>query len=499
MSQGTRHASSSWSRMKSMAFDHSQPPIGLRWRSSSLFVLSTVGIGGFTDIFLYGLIVPVLPFMLNDRVHVPASDIQTSISNLLAIFAAASCISSPIAGILGDQLSSSRQLPFLLGLVFLLLATILLAIGNTIFVLGIARLLQGASGAFVWAIGLALLVDTVGPENLGKAVGTVFSLTSVASLFSPVIGGSLYAKTGYTGVFAVSLALITVDFIMRLFVIEKRIAAQYTPQASPDLQASGGTNSDPSDETPLLAQDTTTATTNLAPYRLPEPQQAITRMFPILLTLRDPALLTAFWIGFIQAVLLGAFDATVPLVASSRYGFDSLKAGLLFLPLGGANFFFGPIFGWCIDKWGTKIISVLGFTSLVPVLILLRIPTEVSTGLEQSHQIALYACLLGLCGLGLAIINSPSIVEAGNVLDKYWRANRGLFANRAPYAQLYGLNSMMWCAGLTAGPLMAGSLRVSIGYGNMNAVLAGVCGVTAVLAALFIGRKDNMTEGVGAD
>lgn len=60
-----------------------------------------------------------------------------------------------------------------------------------------------------------------------------------------------------------------------------------------------------------------------------------------------------------------------------------------------------------------------------------------------------------------------------------------------PYAQLYGINSMIWSGGLSIGPLVAGALRERIGYGNMNAVLAGICGLTAILAAHFIGRKQE--------
>ena len=31
-------------------------PIGLRWRSSSVFICSTVAVGMFTDLFLYALL-----------------------------------------------------------------------------------------------------------------------------------------------------------------------------------------------------------------------------------------------------------------------------------------------------------------------------------------------------------------------------------------------------------------------------------------------------------
>lgn len=49
----------------------------------------------------------------------------------------------------------------------------MLFLGQTVPVLIVARILQGISAAVVWTIGLALVLDTVGPENLGKAIGSV--------------------------------------------------------------------------------------------------------------------------------------------------------------------------------------------------------------------------------------------------------------------------------------------------------------------------------------
>lgn len=150
-------------------------PWGLKWRSSTIFIVSTVGIGLFTDLFLYGLVVPILPFILQDRVGTPQDQIQSHVSVLLAAYAGASVLFSPPAGIIADHLSS-RQLPFLVGLVALLLATLLLFLGQTVAVLAIARVLQGISAAVVWTIGLALILDTVGPDNLGKTIGSVCQL-----------------------------------------------------------------------------------------------------------------------------------------------------------------------------------------------------------------------------------------------------------------------------------------------------------------------------------
>ncbi len=53
----------------------------------------------------------------------------------------------------------------------------------------VARMLQGMSGAVVWTVGLAMIMDTVGVQNLGKVMGTIFSIVSVGELAAPVLGG----------------------------------------------------------------------------------------------------------------------------------------------------------------------------------------------------------------------------------------------------------------------------------------------------------------------
>lgn len=56
------------------------------WRSSSAFVTLVVCVAIFTDIFLYGLVVPVLPFALKVRIGLPENDIQFWASAFLAIY-----------------------------------------------------------------------------------------------------------------------------------------------------------------------------------------------------------------------------------------------------------------------------------------------------------------------------------------------------------------------------------------------------------------------------
>jgi MFS family permease len=149
------------------------PPLGLRWRSNTFFIIATIAMGMFTDLFLYGLIVPVFPFMLEERIGTPPAQVQDLVDVMLSIYAAASCCASPLAGFLSDRIATTRQMPFLAGLSALLVATVMLALGRTVATLAIARFLQGASSGVVWTVGLAMCLETVGAKNLGKTIGTV--------------------------------------------------------------------------------------------------------------------------------------------------------------------------------------------------------------------------------------------------------------------------------------------------------------------------------------
>ena len=60
----------------------------LEFRSSKWFILLAVNLAVFTDAFLYGLIVPVLPFALSSRVNLSEEDIQKWIGILVGAYGA---------------------------------------------------------------------------------------------------------------------------------------------------------------------------------------------------------------------------------------------------------------------------------------------------------------------------------------------------------------------------------------------------------------------------
>lgn len=452
-------------------------PRGLEWRCSTGFILATVGIGMFTDLFLYGLIVPILPFILRNRLQIPRSEVQYYTSLLLACFAGAQVLFSLVAGYLADKLPS-RQPPFLFGLAAMFASTAMLFWGQSIPMLVAARVLQGMSASVVWTIGLALCMDTVGTARLGVVIGSIYSVISVGELASPPLGGVVYHKGGSTAVFAVGVSLLVVDFVMRLFVLEKKTAAKY------GMGDESESSDDSESETSPLLDNGKTKEEELEEWKIPHPQDqpAWVRSLPILYCLKDKRLWVSQLVALTQATLLAVFDSTIVIEAQELFGFDALKAGLLFIPQILPSFIVGPLAGRAVDKYGPRPIATIGLVFTTIPLILLRIPHA-----GGAAEIAKMCAILLMSGVGISMVSAPPLVAASYVVEQYHSANQGFFGENGPYGQLYAMASIAFSTGLTIGPVVAGALRESIGYGNMNAVMAGVCTAVGVLAWFSLG------------
>lgn len=204
-----------------------QPPGPTPIRANPSCLLVSLAI--FTDIFFYALVIPVIPFSLTSQVGIPEDQVQRWTSILLACYSLALLVGSPIFGFYADH-SSSRRWPLLIGLVVLAASTLLLCLGRTISLLVVGRLLQGLSAAIVWSVGCALLVDTMG-NAAGVAMGYVNIAMSLGLLIAPAVGGAVYEADGYYAVFYIAFGIVTVDILLRLAMIEKKVARQWLPEA----------------------------------------------------------------------------------------------------------------------------------------------------------------------------------------------------------------------------------------------------------------------------
>ncbi|CAM1502870.1 Fc.00g076460.m01.CDS01 [Cosmosporella sp. VM-42] len=447
-----------------------KPPVLLKLRSSSALIVTTASFAVFTDIFLYGVIVPVLPFSLENRVGVAADKVQYWVSISLAVFGAALLASSPVWGYLADRIQN-RRIPMIFGLVLLLAATIFLCLARNIAMLLVGRILQGLSAALTWTVGLALVVDTVDRSHVGAATGWIGTAMSLGILIAPLLGGVVYGKGGYYSVFAMCFGLIAVDIALRLAIIEVKDAKRWFEDAE---------HTDPRDSVARPVQ-TEEGVAEQRQVVMGEPSKEEIRasrnpLTTLLCLLRKPRLLAALWGTLVDAIIQTSFDSTLPLFVNETFGWDSIGAGLIFLPVILPSFL-SPLVGAFCDRYGPKWISTFGFVFATPFLICLRFVSEDT----MAHKVMLCGLLVGV-GIGMSCVFGPLMAEIT------WSV-QGDEDDTAtvPYAQAYGLYNMAFSGGALVGPIMGGLIRESAGWGTVGWSLGLLMFVTSITSVIWIG------------
>ncbi|PWY68410.1 MFS transporter [Aspergillus heteromorphus CBS 117.55] len=476
------------------------PPILLQRRSSDAFIIFVVVFAVFTDVLLYGLIVPVAPTALHERVGLPVGQEQTWTSILLALYGVALLATSPAAGYIADRLES-RWWPFIAGLVALGASTALLCVGTHLGLWIVGRLFQGASTAVVWTVGAAMLVDTVGKEGLGQAMGYMGMGMTLGIMGGPLLGGVIYARGGYYAVFALAFALIGVDIVLRFVMIEKKHAAKWIKHETPESPLS------PPPETKEEGSDPENVVfpSGLdAPHD--DPKGIATAGSPPPISSKDPAsqkpksavltllasdrMVVTIWAYFIVSVMLTSFDSVLPLFVEGTFGWGQTGQGVIFIPLSIPHIT-DPLFGIINDKYvnARRYMAAGALFASLPLIVLLRFVTHNSMG-----QKVLLCALLALIGVCIASLMPPLLVEASYIVHEKEERTPNVFGKGGAMALAYGILNTAYAAGMIVGPFFAGFIRDDVGWGTMTWALGLLTGVSGVPILLFLGGSVFATE-----
>ncbi|KAF4967799.1 hypothetical protein FSARC_4691 [Fusarium sarcochroum] len=467
-----------------------KPPVLLKVRSSAGLIVTTCSFAIFTDIFLYGVIVPILPFSLEDRIGISTNRVQYWVSIALAVFGAAllassrTVTSSPenmnpwlivtliaVWGYLADRIHN-RRVPMLIGLVVLCGATVFLCVGRTLALFMIGRALQGISAALTWTVGLALVVDTVDKEHIGKAMGWISTACSLGILVAPLLGGVVYGKGGYYSVFAMCFGLLAVDIALRLIIIEVKDAKVWLDKAEPVT---------PADPEGVVAESKTEnnegipgQVTDEQTKDVSDPSRSPIRTLVKLL--RQPRFVAALWGTFVQALINTALESTLPLLTHEIFGWDSIGAGLIFLPVILPSFL-GPVVGMVGDRYGPKWLASFGFLFATPFVVCLRFVDENTI----QDKVLLCGLLVGV-GITMACIFGPLMAEiTWSVQGEDGTEGAGQIA------QAYGLYNMAYSGGSLVGPIMGGMIKDSAGWGTVGWSLGIFVFVSTFPTVLYTG------------
>ena len=391
------------------------------------------------------------------------------------------------AGLFMDRMESRRN-PFLLCLLCLTGATALLAVGTNVGLWVAGRLLQGVSAGMLWVVCLALITDTVGPAGIGRAVGVIGIPMSIGPIVGPLLGGVIYAHGGYYAVFGLMFAMLGVDALLRLVMIEKSVAQKWleAEAVQPEIPHIIPEADSPASPTPCPeASDTSSAmtghgdeTTNGA---RPSSRILHHQLPPKVRLLLSSRMFVGLAGGLLQSSLNVAFDSTLPLVVNTLFGWQQTGQGLIFLTILLPSLL-QPIFGAMTDRYqqGRRLLAAGGCLLATPAYVLLRLVTQDTLG-----QKALLCALLVIIGLAMAIAMPAIIAEIGaSVADM--EKNDLQAINGSVIATGWSLVNAAYAAGCLLGPLFAGLIRNAAGWQTTTWCLGLLSAVTGVFLLLCL-------------
>ena len=177
------------------------------------------------DIVAMGIIIPVLPGLIEDFV---GSNARAGVINgvFVALWAGMQFICSPIIGSLSDQYG--RRPVILISCAGLSLDYVLMAVAPDLWWLALGRIIAGITSSSFTTV-YAYMADITAPEKRARAYGLIGAAFSAGFVLGPVLGGFL-GEFGPRVPFWFAAALSAVAFFYGLLVlpeslpVEKRMA-----------------------------------------------------------------------------------------------------------------------------------------------------------------------------------------------------------------------------------------------------------------------------------
>lgn len=188
-------------------------------KNAFLFVLVTVAI----DMLAFGLIVPVVPSLVQELGNIPPADATIYIGGLAATYAVMNFLFGPTIGALSDRFG--RRPVLLASVATLAIDFLIMGLAHSLWLLFIGRALSGISGA-TYSTANAYIADVTEPEDRGRAFGMIGAAFGFGFVFGPVIGGFLGSIDARAPFFAAAV-MAGVNFLYGWFVLPESLDADH--------------------------------------------------------------------------------------------------------------------------------------------------------------------------------------------------------------------------------------------------------------------------------
>jgi EmrB/QacA subfamily drug resistance transporter len=162
------------------------------------------------------MVIPALPALQRD-LHTTT----TWVTWVLTVFLLVASVATPVLGKLGDQYGKERLL--VISLLIFLAGSIIAAFAWNIWVLILARAIQGAGGA-VFPLSFGIIRDEFPREKVGVAIGLVSAVFGIGGGFGIVLSGLIIDNASWRWLFIVgALTIAPAAVLVHRFVPESPI------------------------------------------------------------------------------------------------------------------------------------------------------------------------------------------------------------------------------------------------------------------------------------
>ncbi|KAJ5651839.1 hypothetical protein N7507_009265 [Penicillium longicatenatum] len=450
--------------------------MGYSWRSAPWFIITCITIALFTTNFLYSYIVPILPVMIRDRLHIDDSHAQYTTSLVLSVHAFVGLITGLPIGYIADKIPS-RQASFLAALTAEAIGTILVMIATNVPVLLLGRSIQAIGGNGAWIVGLATVSNTVGQDNTGKVIGGVSSFFNSGLLLGPMLSGTLLQLFGYWVTWMAAIMVLVIDILMRLVMIEDRRTDKGEPTEASDVES-------------RTAETVNERTTLISPSQddYPKSAELEENFYKVILT--NPRAATSLLGNFTVAFVLVTLDTTLPLYVTTEFGWGPAEVSLMFLILQLPSLVFSTLVGILKDRVGTRIPTALGFVSSA-VFLALAGASDHWNG-QTGH--AIYTVAIAGIGIGWTLAGGCGIIEITHVMKELEDQRPGRFGPNSKLSSGYSICRICFTLGTLLGPVVTGFMTRTLGYAYMSYSVGIFSFVMGVLVAIFLGKRPTSND-----
>jgi EmrB/QacA subfamily drug resistance transporter len=266
---------------------------------------------------------------------------------------------------LGDRFGRRRM--YVVGLGLFVAASAACALAHDVGWLIVARAAQGAGGALVMPLALALLTATIPPERRAKALGIFSGVTGLALIVGPLVGGAIAQGLAWEWIFwlNVPIGLLVIPFALR------RIEESYGERAALDigglLLVTGASlgivwglmRGNSAGWSSLEVVITLAAGLVLTVAFVAWEARAAVPMVPLRL-FRAPAFALGNAAAFLYTGSIFSSLFFLPQFLQTVQGHSPLAAGLRLLPWTAVLFVVAPIAGALVNRLGERTLVVVG-------------------------------------------------------------------------------------------------------------------------------------------